>query len=151
MRRADVLATTIAAWISGRIGRGAEAAAFVEAPMLSSTAGAGHLYELGWLMAMLYFRLSRAGVAPIVEVETAKLRKMIGLAGNAPKTLIPLTVYKRFGVEFDRDPGADKAFAYLLHRYGLAVAAGEIGHVAAPPRGQGTKARGSVRKTARAR
>jgi len=152
-RRTWALARTIADWCNARGAQADDTFVYIEAPMLYSAAGAGHLYELGWMMSRLYDELVAFGFESknIIEVDTAKVRKLIGLPGNAKKTLIPLALYKKFGVEFEKDPGADKAFAYLLHRYGLAHQAGEIEHVAAPARGQGKRARGSVRKSAAGR
>lgn len=149
-RRANALAEEVVRWIEARAALARFVhAVYIEAPMLSSTAGAGHLYELGWLMAKVDAKLRAIGITAIVEVETAKLRKFIGLPGNCAKSEIPLRIFKRFGVEFERDAKADKAFAYLLHRYGLAHANGELEHEPARARGQGAKSRAATKRTAR--
>lgn len=148
-RRCIALVATIEAWLSPRLAEaareGREVHVYIEAAMLSAgrkradgkvSAGAGHLYELGYLMAKLDHRLRQLGVRVIVEVASATLRKFIGLPGNAAKIEVPVRVLRRFGVEFERDRGADMAFAFVLQRYGLAVTRGEHVHVPTLARGQ---------------
>lgn len=150
-RRSNALVAEVIAWTVLRANDahsdGGQVAVYIEAPMLGA-ADANHLYELGWLMAKLDVRLRAIGIRRIVEVPAATLRKFIGLKGNAGKIEVPVRVLKRFGVEFDGDRGADKAFAYLLHRYGLAVESGEIEHVPTLARGQKTVRKRAPRRKA---
>jgi hypothetical protein len=117
---------------------------FVEAPMLTAHGnGAHHLYELGWLMNDLHHIVPSEAdghVLGIVEVPSATLRRWCTGNGNTAKAEMKLKAFKRFGVEFERDPGCDKLFAYLLARYGRALLMGEITHEAPKRRGAGKTA-----------
>jgi hypothetical protein len=129
---------------------------FIEAAM-STSRDAMHLYELGWLMNDLHsdlrtqFGSTRVqmwkSILSVREVPIATLRKWATGKGNAPKDVMKLAVYKKFGVEFDRDPGCDKLFAFLLAQYGRAVLAGDIQEVLKVRRGQGVAAKRRARST----
>ena len=137
-RRSREIMTGIARFIGAR-----SCHIFVEGPMVSAR-GAMHLYELGWLMNDLHTLLpvTRAGqgIVAIHQVPIATLRKWVTGKGNAPKDVMKLRVFQRWGIEFEKDPGCDKLFAYVLARYGQAVLAGEIQEVATNRRGAGRRA-----------
>lgn len=121
----------------------------IEAPLLSSMMGAGHLYELGHVkdrIDLLAEKLWPAEVR-IIEIPSPTLRKWALGKGNVAKSEMPLAVYKKFGAEFADDKGCDKLFAFLLHRYGMAVLAGEVEHMPSKERGKGKR---SVAATKRA-
>jgi hypothetical protein len=148
-RRCAALADALTSWIIVHAPTDVRALhIFIEAPMLH--ADAGNPYDMGWLMCMLDARLRAVGVTQIVEVPSATLRKFIGLPGNAAKIEVPVRLLRRFGVEFAGDRGADKAFAYLLHRYGSAVVRGEVVHVPtlALARGKGAAKKRAARAKA---
>jgi Holliday junction resolvasome RuvABC endonuclease subunit len=90
-------------------------------------AQAGSLWDMGYLAGRVE-QLAQSTGHKLLIVNPLTLKKFITGKGNAPKITIPLAVYKKWGVEFDKDIGADKAHAYALHRYGLAVQSGEITH-----------------------
>jgi hypothetical protein len=130
----------------------------VEAPMLTSVPakdgqraglGAGHLYEMGHIFRslQLYARDLRLGGWDVVylEVPRPKVCAYVG-KGNMAKTAMPLAIWRRWAVDFDHDPGADKAFAYAVYRYALAVIAGEVTFTPSAPRGQGASAVAGRRK-----
>ena len=149
-RRTRDLAAQVADWIGERDQFDSRSTrrivVYIEAPLLSSMGGgANHLYELGQLIACLYDYLEDYAER-IVEVPSSTVRKFATGKGNTPKTQMALQVFKRFGIEFEKDPGCDKLFAYALHRYGLAVESGEVQHVAPLRRGAGKKSRAIVAK-----
>jgi hypothetical protein len=117
---------------------------FIEAAMLTAHGdGAHHLYELGWLMNDIHHLVPSeivGGVFSIHEVPSATLRRWSTGNGNTAKAEMKLRVFRNFGVEFERDPGCDKLFAYLLARYGRALLMGEITHEAPKRRGAGKTA-----------
>lgn len=145
-RRSREIVAGVAKFIGGR-----SCHLFIEAPMVSAR-GAMHLYELGWLMNDLHTLLpvTRAGqgIVAIHQVPIATLRKWVTGKGNAPKDVMKLRVFQRFGIEFEKDPGCDKLFAYVLARYGQAVLAGEIEEVATKRRGAGARAQQIARGNA---
>lgn len=100
---------------------------FIEAPMLRSGVNAGnHLLDLGWLMNDLISCIeSEYQVTPVL-VPTLTLKKFASGKGNTKKDEMKLAVFKKWGVEFDRDPGCDKLHAYCLHKYGEAVIHGDV-------------------------
>lgn len=106
----------------------------VEAPMLNPKMGM-HLYEVGWIMSHVYDALATVGEVRIIEVPPATLKKFVTTKGNADKTAMAIRVYKRWGVEFPSDRGGNLVDAYCLHKYGVAVEAGEIEHVPSAKRG----------------
>lgn len=137
-RRSREIVRGVAKFVGGR-----SCHIFIEGPMASQHAQ--HLYELGWLMNDLHTLLpvTRAGqgIAAIHQVPIATLRKWVTGKGNAPKDVMKLRVFQRFGIEFEKDPGCDKLFAYVLARYGRAALAGEIQEVTSKRRGSGARAK----------
>lgn len=105
----------------------------IEAPMVGPSAN--HLYEVGILMSALYRIL--LPVAEIIEVPPSTLKKFATGKGNTPKDQMALKVYKRWGIEFVNDRGADKLHAFCLYKYGVAVQSGEIAHTVSERRGCG--------------
>jgi len=137
-RRCSEICKAIAEFIDNR-----DVVLFVEAPAFGQARGASHLYELGWLMHDLHCLLptqTYGDVLSVNEVNPATLRKWATGKGNAPKDEMKLRAFKKFGVEFERDPGCDKLFAFLLVKYGDAVISGKIVHSESPPRGKKRRA-----------
>lgn len=114
----------------------------IEGPALGSPRGASHLYEIGWLMCEID-RLARFLGAQQIIVQPSTLRKFVTGKGNTPKEELALRCFKRWGVEIAGDRGSNKLEAYCLHRYGLAVVAGEIAHVEIAKRGKGGRKKAS--------
>lgn len=113
-------------------------ALYIEAPAFAQASQASHLYELGWLMRELYLWLKNetiGDVIKIVEVSTTAVRKWATGKGNTKKDDMKLAVFKKFGVEFDADPGCDKLFAFLLCRFGEGVENGTIEFTPSAKRG----------------
>ena len=127
--RCSKIASSVARFIGERENVGI---VVIEAPMVGP--GANHLYEVGWLMSSIYSYLPKNGV---IEIAPSSLKKFATGKGNTPKGEMPLRIFKKWGVEFDKDLGQDKLFAYCLHRYGLAILSGEIVHVPSARRGKG--------------
>ena len=137
-RRREIL-HELALFINAHPEEGDDIALYLEAPAFGQASQASHLYELGWLMHGLHCmleHLTTGEIVKVVEVSTTALRKWATGKGNTPKDGMKLAVFKRFGVEFDQDPGCDKLFAFLLCRYGQAVEAGEIDFTVSKLRGQ---------------
>lgn len=128
---------------------------FIEAPMLAAHGGGAHtLFETGWLMHDLYCGVDgmcEGDVVAFTQVPRATLCKWAVGKGNIAKADMKLAVFKKFGVEFDNDPGSDKLFAYILARYGQAVLAGDIAPHQSKRRGEGSHARGAARRGLRTR
>jgi Holliday junction resolvasome RuvABC endonuclease subunit len=121
----------------------------IEAPMLRAIGhGGSHLYEVGWIMAHLYLFADESEIR-IIEISNASLKKWAFGKGNLDKAHVALACYKKWNVEFTGDRGVDQAHAYMLHKYGCAVVAGEIEHHAAAERGSGKRAKATVRKRRR--
>lgn len=141
-RRCREIVDFLASFIDER-----ECHVFIEGPMAASR-DAMHLYELGWLMDDLHTNLpvECPGIVAIHEVPIATLRKWATKKGNSPKDEMKLAVYKKFGIEFERDPGCDRLFAFLLVKYGQGVLAGTIHEVVAKGRGQGRRAKQIARQ-----
>jgi hypothetical protein len=119
----------------------------VEGPSFGSAA-AGALWDAGYLMARLDI-LARQFGAEIYVVPPATLKKYVTGKGNTPKVEMALRVFRKWGIEFPDDPGADKLHAYCLHRYGLALRAGEIEAAVPKARGKGKDSTASKRAAAR--
>lgn len=111
---------------------------FVEAPMLRAAGhGGSHLYDLGWLMNDLVRGIEyEYGSVPVL-VPTLTVKKFASGKGNTKKDEMKLAVFKRWAVEFDRDPGCDRLHAFVLHKYGTAVIAGDVEPVTIRRRGKG--------------
>jgi crossover junction endodeoxyribonuclease RuvC len=145
-RRCNLIIEAAGDWLNA-YHRGEKVALYIEAPAFGQASQASHLYELGWLMYHLHSTLARmvAGeVVKVVEVSTTALRKWATGKGNTPKDSMKLAVFKKFGVEFDQDPGCDKLFAFLLCKYGEAVERGEITFAASAKRGAKHRKREAV-------
>lgn len=100
---------------------------FIEAPMLRAAHNAGnHLFDLGWLMNDLISCIELEYQVTPVLVPTLTLKKFASGKGNTKKDEMKLAVFKKWQVEFDRDPGCDKLHAYCLHKYGEAVLHGDV-------------------------
>lgn len=153
-RRSLFIATSIVQFIDGRAAADGDELVhiYIEAPMLSAHGnGANHLFEMGWLMNDLYHIVPTDVVGRVEKIEqipTSTLRKWALGKGNVKKDEMKLKVFRKFGIEFVDDPGADKLFAYLLHRYGAAVAAGEIEAAVPARRGKGAHALAAQRARA---
>lgn len=117
----------------------ADAAIYIEAPMLAPTAG--HLYELGIVTAEV---VRWATVTRWYEVKFvnhhAMVSQLFGI-GGVNKHNIAAHTHRKYGVIFDKDAGADKLHAFLYYQYGLGVSKGlwELGAI---------KRRGSKKKKA---
>ena len=122
---------------------------FIEGPSFGN-AMAGALWDAGYLMARIDLFARHCG-ALLYVVPPATLKKWATGKGNTPKGDMALRLYKKWGVEFEDDPGRDKLFAYALYRYGVAVVSGEVEHAVPKLRGQGTDSKRSQRKTSRTR
>lgn len=126
---------TLAAKVIEFVPFGHEATWVIEAPSFGSV---GHLYEVGWLMCEIY-RAASMMRATVIEVSPSTLKKFASGKGNTKKDEMKLKVFRKWGIEFEKDPGADKLFAYCLWRYGMAMLAGEIVHTPSAPRGSKRK------------
>lgn len=72
------------------------------------------LIQLSALNYMFRERLFLSGI-PFVIVPPTQLKKFVSGKGNAPKELVMLDVYKRYGISFKDNNEAD---AYVLSRIG---------------------------------
>jgi Holliday junction resolvasome RuvABC endonuclease subunit len=106
----------------------------IEAPSFNAKSATTNLYDRGYLRSAidavaddLKFR--------VVEIAPTTLKKFVCGKGNASKMEVPVHVLKKWAQLFERDPGANKAEAYALYRYGLAFRAGEVQLVVAKKRG----------------
>jgi 5-methylcytosine-specific restriction endonuclease McrA len=123
----------------------------IEAPMLSPD-GAGHLYEVGQIMrAIDQVAYAMLGDVDVMTVPNGTLLKWATGKGNTPKAELAKVIFKLWGTDIPEDRGLDKLFAYMLHRYGKAVVAGEHVHVPAQKRGKGQRATETRRRAVRAR
>lgn len=119
------------------IGDGADAI-FIEAPMLATPAhGGSHLYDLGFLMNDL-LRLCEC-YAEVTLVPILAVKKFASGKGNTKKDEMKLAVYKRWAVEFEKDPGADKLHAFVLCKLGESVLRGEAAVAPIKRRGKGQR------------
>lgn len=132
-------------WI-GQQHNGEHLVFYIEAPAFGAAPKTGsHLYELGWLMCELKrYEDVYSPKIRVVEVPPTTLKKFASGKGNTKKDEMKLAVYKRFGVEFDDDPGCDKLFAFLLHKFGTAVESGEIMFTPSAKRGDKRKKKGAA-------
>jgi len=140
-RRREILAA-IADWMNVHHPNAEDVVLYIEAPAFGQASQASHLYELGWLMHGFHHTLHHlisGDIVKVVEVSTTALRKWATGKGNTPKDGMKLAVYKKFGIEFEQDPGCDKLFAFLLCKFGEGVEAGEIDFSASKLRGQKTR------------
>ena len=80
-------------------------------------ARANQAHQLGELGGMIRLLLTQKQV-PWIEVPPTQAKKFAAGKGNAPKDLILMNVYKRWGVEFGT---SDEADAYVLARIGQAI------------------------------
>lgn len=152
-RRCDEVVDGIAAFINEHCAATDEIVICIEAPMLSAHgAGAHFLFEAGWLYHSIYSYLGGRTVPNIVSftrVPSPTLRKWATGKGNTRKDEMKLKVYRKFGVEFEGDPGADKLFAFLLAKFGQAVLAGDVAFESPRRRGKGKDATARSAKGAR--
>lgn len=121
---------------------------FIEAPMMAAPAhGGSHLFDLGWLMhdIMTCVPSVVVGGATFTLVPILAVKKFASGKGNTKKDEMKLAVFKKWGVEFERDPGCDKLHAFVLHKYGQAVLSGELAAPVIKRRGKG---QGKDRKAA---
>ncbi len=103
---------------------------------ISYAADPAALFDAGYLKCALDDVAHRYGCEVIV-IQPATLKKHLTGRGNAPKTEVALEILHRYGIRFTDDPGADKAHAFALHRYGMDVIEGKIAH--ADPVARGSK------------
>lgn len=109
---------------------------FIEGPALRAATNAGnHLYDLGWLMHDLVTTLELEYVRTPVIVPTLAVKRFASGKATCKKDEMKLAVFKKWRVEFDRDPGCDKLHAFVLHKIGEAALRGE--EVIAPIRRRG--------------
>lgn len=144
LARVDDIMIEAAIFIAGR-----EAIWVYEGPSIGS-AMAGALWDAGYLRARIDL-LAREYGAVIYTVPPSTLKKFVTGKGNTPKADMALKIWKKWAIDFADDKGADKLMAYCLHRYGLAVLAGDVEHVAPKLRGSGTDRRQAVRQAAKTR
>lgn len=113
---------------------------FIEGPQFKVDSKTGsHLFEMGvWYGS--FIRHFGVGANTLRIVNPSVLKKFISGKGNTRKDAIPLIAYKRWGIEFENDPGYDKVHAFCLERLGHAVNDGTFDLTTA-------KRRGSRRKT----
>lgn len=139
LRRSQEIIAKLVIFINRNYSNDDEILMVIEAPVLNAMGGAHHPYECGWLYCELYTRLPSMldQKLHIIEVPTSTLRKWAVGRGNMPKDQMKLEVYKKFGKEFELDPGADKLFAWLLYKYGVAVLEKSIQHTPIARRGLG--------------
>ena len=109
---------------------------FLEGPMftIDSSKTGSHLLEMG-IWYGCFFRRFRVGGNTVRIVNPSVLKKFISGKGNTRKDAIPLIAYKRWGAEFESDPGYDKVHAYCLERLGHAVYDGSFDLTTAKRRG----------------
>lgn len=141
LRRCQEIIARLVIFINQNYSPSDEILVVLEAPVLNAMGGAHHPFECGWLYNDLYSRLPAMvdQKLTIIEVPTSTLRKWAVGKGNMPKDQMKLEVFKRFGVEFELDPGSDKLFAYLLYKYGVGVLEKSVEHTPVPRRGKGKK------------
>lgn len=135
LRRCGEIIDGISGLILGQH-KGEPVTIYIEAPAFGQQSQASHLYELGWLMRELYRMHGRFGVMKIAEVSPTELRKWATGKGLIKKDEMKLAVFKKFGIEFEKDPGCDKLFAYLLCKFGEAVERGDVAFKPSAKRGE---------------
>jgi len=75
----------------------------------------------------------------LISVNPSTLKRWTCGKGNAAQSEMALEVLERWGVRFPDDKGADKAHAFALHKYGLALLDGSLEHVESQKRGHKRK------------
>lgn len=138
-RRCDEIVNGIVAFIGNRV----SPHIYVEAPMMSVPAhGGNHLFDLGWLMNDILHVVpcEVRGGATFSLVPILAVKKFASGKGNTKKDDMKLAVYKKWGVEFAKDPGADKLHAFVLHKIGEAALSGEYEIAPIRRRGKGKAA-----------
>lgn len=122
IRRCERVMDDITAWLlDNRVADLGPCHFIVEGPSFGADRKTGsHLLEMG-IWYGCFARCFGVGAAKITIINPATLKKFITGKGNAPKESVPLIVYKRYGVEFDADPGFDKVHAFALERIGHAI------------------------------
>lgn len=142
-RRSDEIVSGVLRFV-GDLVVSAPRAFFVEAPMLRAVSNGSHLFDLGWLMNDLLSAITLEYEIECVLVPTLTLKKFASGKGNTKKDEMKLAVFKKFGVEFERDPGCDKLHAFVLHKYGEALLRGEIESTVVKRRGEGGRKRAAA-------
>lgn len=139
LRRCQEIVAKLVIFINRNYSPDDEILVVIEAPVLNAMGGAHHPFECGWLYNDLYSRLPAMldQKLHIIEVPTSTLRKWAVGKGNMPKDQMKLEVFKKFGMEFELDPGSDKLFAWLLYKYGVGVLEKSVEHVPMARRGKG--------------
>jgi crossover junction endodeoxyribonuclease RuvC len=145
LERTDEIRRQLEAFVDAFQFSGSRELFVIEGPSYGSQATGGFLWDAGYLMCRVEL-WARSRRADLVVVPPATLRKFVTGKGNTPKAEMPLRVFKKWGLEFDADPGCDKLMAYCLHRFGLAMLAGELVHEPPKPRGQGRDATQATRR-----
>lgn len=97
---------------------------------VKGSVGAGHLFEMGVWFAHYYMNFPSPHL-----VTPSQLKSYVAGKGNFPKSKMPLAVYKRWGIEFEGDPGLDKLHAYCLVQLGREHTAGTFDYTEAKRRG----------------
>lgn len=124
----------------------------LEGPSFSSH---GHGYEVGFLYAELYNRLINMINRPctICEIPPGTLKKWTAGNGRADKDQMKAAIKEKWGVEFEQDRGGNKADAFALYKYGVAILEKEIDFKPTLRRGQGKKqvAKRKAKKNAKAK
>jgi Holliday junction resolvasome RuvABC endonuclease subunit len=130
----------------------------IEGPALAPHE-AHHLFEMGIWYATFFYRFANEvntitnfahGVNTITIIPPSTLKKFLG-KGNMSKNDVPMVVYKRWGVEFERDPGRDKAHAFALWKLGNELHDGNYAIEATKRRGAGRSYTGRAAKSTTAR
>ena len=88
----------------------------IEGPSFNSKGRSG--VDIGMLHGVIRAFLRHTGI-PCHVVPPATLKKFVTGRGNAPKEVMMLKIFKRWGVEFENNNLAD---AYALARWGLELA-----------------------------
>lgn len=115
-------------------------ALFIEAPMMAAPAhGGNHLFDIGWLMNDILAAIHSEGCVSIL-VPILSVKKFASGKGNTKKDEMKLAVFKKWGVEFEKDPGCDKLHAFVLHKIGVEVLAGRYQVAPIARRGKGRAA-----------
>ena len=73
------------------------------------------IFQLGELAGVVKEKLFIQNI-PFIIVPPSVLKKFITGKGNAPKDIMMLKIYKKYGIEFENNNLAD---AYALARYGI--------------------------------
>jgi hypothetical protein len=111
----------------------------VEGPIFAANAQATNLHDRGYLSCTIDDAAEAAEVSRIIVVQPSTLKKFTTGKGNGDKVAMALAALKKWKIEFPDDTKGNKVDAYALHRYGLAVASGEIEHVDSAKRGAGRR------------